>query len=121
MVVKQEFKPEEVELLRKLDKGRYDIRLFARDILGIDTNPAQDRWFELIKVAEDGYSWETLYSIHVAANQVGKTLGMAIIILAGSDMPGSVKERHGTTGRVCRTMPEDRSCLPQSCRSQPTE
>jgi len=81
VAVKYDFKTEEVDLLRKLDKGRYDIRYFAREILGINTNPSQDRWYELANVGEDGYSWETLYSIHVAANQVGKTLGMGIIIL----------------------------------------
>ena len=53
---------------------------FAEEVLGIDLNPAQQRWFRLLK-PKDGWSWPNKVIIHVAANQIGKSLGLAIIML----------------------------------------
>lgn len=64
-----------------LDRGRYSIRTFAEEVLGVKLNPAQVRWFDLINPAEDGWQWRLKLVLHVAANQIGKTLGIAIIIL----------------------------------------
>lgn len=67
------------ETLQTIANGR-DIRVFARDVLGVDLNLAQDRWFGLFATV-DGWDWLHRLILHVAANQVGKTLGIAIIIL----------------------------------------
>lgn len=72
---------QEVQVLRKLESGRTDIVYFAEEVLGIKLNRAQKRWFKFIKVAGDGFSWDMRFVIHVAANQVGKTLGLAVLIL----------------------------------------
>lgn len=60
-----------------LSAGRDPI-VFAEFVLGIRLNPAQRRWFEIL--VSDGRWWNT-YSAHVAANQTGKSLGCAILIL----------------------------------------
>jgi len=39
------------------------------------------RWYRLIDPATDGWSWRLKLVIHVAANQIGKSLGVAILIL----------------------------------------
>lgn len=49
--------------------------------MGLEPNAAQRRWFRLINPAEDGWSWRLKLVIHVAANQIGKTLGLALLIL----------------------------------------
>lgn len=72
---------QEQQSLEHLDKGRYDIEYFARNVLGIDPNPSQVRWFQLINPAEDGWQWRMKMVVHVAANQIGKTLGLSIIVL----------------------------------------
>lgn len=54
-----------------------DIRSFSEDVLGVRVNPAQGRWFNVItKKDGDGPYYREV--IHRAANQVGKTLGVAI-------------------------------------------
>lgn len=70
----------ERELLYHLNRGRYDVRYFAREIFGVNFNPAQDRWAELVKPI-DGYRWKYKHVVHVAANQIGKTAGLAIMVL----------------------------------------
>lgn len=75
------FNPEEVSILRDLQRGRHDIVFFAEEILGLTLNPSQKRWFRLMGTRDDGWSWKLIYIIHVAANQIGKTLGLAIIVL----------------------------------------
>lgn len=62
------------------ERGRYDVEYFARELFGVDFNPAQHRWSELVNPI-DGYRWPFKHVVHVAANQIGKTLGLAIIIL----------------------------------------
>lgn len=62
-------------------QGRWDLEVFARDVLRINLNPAQRRWFSFINPGEDGWQWRMKAVLHVAANQIGKTLGLAIIIL----------------------------------------
>jgi len=57
-----------------------DLVSFTRDILGIDPNPAQERWFRLLQPV-DGWRWPNKVILHVAANQIGKSLGLAIIML----------------------------------------
>jgi hypothetical protein len=78
-----------------LARGRADIDVFSREVLGVDTNLAQKRWFRLINRAiENGWAWVLKLIIHVAANQIGKTLGVAILILwactykMGTEPPG---------------------------------
>lgn len=68
------------ERLRALERGR-SLRAFARDVLAVDLNPAQERWFSLLEPLDDGYTWRHKEIDHVAANQIGKTLGVAIIII----------------------------------------
>ena len=58
--------------------GRDPVR-FAEDILQVRLNRAQRRWLRLL-VMPDG-TWRVKGFVHVAANQIGKTLGLAIIIL----------------------------------------
>lgn len=54
---------------------------FSEQILGIKLNGSHRRWFKTVGVADDGYSWKYTYVTHVAANQIGKTVGLAILIL----------------------------------------
>lgn len=59
-----------------------DIEVFARDVLGIDLNPSQLRWFRSACTVEDGVPrFKSKINLHVAANQIGKTIGLAILIL----------------------------------------
>jgi hypothetical protein len=75
------FPPEIVELLHRMEKGR-DPAYFAEEILGVKLNPAQRRWFRLCGAMRDnGWQWMYRRVVHVAANQIGKTLGLAILIL----------------------------------------
>lgn len=53
-------------------------------MLGVRLNHAQRRWFELVKQNPDGWSWKYRRVVHVAANQVGKTIGLAILLLWAS-------------------------------------
>lgn len=70
----------QAETLEALARGR-DIVVFCEDILGIRLNPAQRRWFRFIAVGDDGWQWRYKVVLHVAANQIGKTLGLAMLIL----------------------------------------
>jgi len=66
--------------LGPLRAGR-NLVYFAEEVLGVRLNPAQKRWFYLLAQGDDGYSWVYRRVAHVAANQIGKTLGLAIAIL----------------------------------------
>jgi hypothetical protein len=66
-----------LSLLDLMALGR-DPVAFAEEVLGVRLNHAQRRWFRVL--VADGY-WANRYSIHVAANQVGKSLGCAILVL----------------------------------------
>lgn len=72
--------PEQAQILRTLQEGRNPV-VFARDVLGVNLNPAQRRWFSLIRPGEDGWRWRYEAVLHVAANQIGKTLGLGVLIL----------------------------------------
>lgn len=63
-----------------LIRGR-DIIVFATEILGLRINKAQERWFRYAAATIDGWKWSWKRTIHVAANQIGKTLGVAVLIL----------------------------------------
>jgi len=71
----------EGEALAAYGRGRNDITAFSREVLGVEPNPAQERWYRYVNPAEDGWRWRYKFVIHVAANQIGKTLGLAILIL----------------------------------------
>lgn len=71
----------QAEAIEALEKGRFDLQFFSREILGVEPNHAARRWFRLIKPKENGWEWRLKAVLHVAANQIGKTLGIAIIIL----------------------------------------
>lgn len=68
------------EVLYHYERGR-NIFYFAEVFLGVHLNPAQRRWFRLLNQNSDGWSWKYRRVLHVAANQIGKTLGLAIAIL----------------------------------------
>lgn len=70
----------QADTLESLARGR-DIVAFAQDLLGIQLNPAQRRWYRFLSVGPDDWSWLHKVVLHVAANQVGKTLGLAVAIL----------------------------------------
>lgn len=55
--------------------------VFAEEVLGVDLNPAQKRWFRYIQPKAPGWQWRYQRVIHVAANQIGKTVAVAILIL----------------------------------------
>lgn len=71
----------QVELFAKLAQGRTDIDYFFREVLGIEPNRAQRRWFRLVRPGEQGWEWRLKLVVHVAANQIGKTLGLGGLIL----------------------------------------
>jgi hypothetical protein len=68
------------DIQQRLARGRTDIKYFGEQVLGIKANLGQDRWYDLISASPDG-SWMYTLSAHVAANQIGKTVGLAVIIL----------------------------------------
>ena len=55
--------------------------MFAEEILGVRLNRAQKRWLRYAAATRKGWQWVFKRTIHVAANQIGKTLGLAILIL----------------------------------------
>ncbi len=63
------------------DKGRSDPIWFAEHILGIRLNGAQKRWFRRVRPGTNGWEWRLSVMVIVAANQIGKTLGVGILIL----------------------------------------
>jgi hypothetical protein len=87
------------DLLVAFGQKSKSLRGFSEDVLGVRVNPAQARWDGLIERMED-HSWYYREVIHRAANQVGKTLGVAIADLwaAHNKMgvpPGDAKYRLG--------------------------
>lgn len=72
---------EQIEFFDKLARGRTDIEFFFSEILGIEPNRAQRRWFRLVRPSESGWEWRLKLVVHVAANQIGKTLGLAGLML----------------------------------------
>jgi len=74
--------PDQARTIEALEKGR-DILYFAEHVLGMDLNPAQKRWLRLVGTLPNGWDWLLKVVLHVAANQIGKTLGLAVIILWG--------------------------------------
>lgn len=69
---------ETAAFLLALTQGSEELITFAEQILGVDLNRAQKRWFI---AAAKGPNWLNKIIVHVAANQIGKTLGLAILIL----------------------------------------
>lgn len=64
----------------QLALGR-DIFYFSQEVLGVKLNRAQRRWLSRM-VENNGWGgWRKKRVIHVAANQVGKTLGLAVLIM----------------------------------------
>ena len=59
----------EAQALDAFSRGRYDIEAFAREVLGIEPNAAQRRWFRYINPARGGWQWRYKVVVHVAANQ----------------------------------------------------
>ena len=55
-----------------LRRGR-DIAVFA-ELLGVWLNAGQVRWLRYAASTKDGWEWVWKQTIHVAANQIGKTL-----------------------------------------------
>lgn len=58
-----------------------DAMFFAENIMGVKLNPAQKRWFLTACATLDGWRWVFRRSVHVAANQIGKTLGLALAVM----------------------------------------
>lgn len=79
----EKFSPEIRELFGKLEAGRDDPEYFATEIFGVHLNPAQKRWFQLC-ARMVGHEWFFRRVWHVAANQIGKTVGLALLILWAS-------------------------------------
>jgi hypothetical protein len=65
------------DLLPLLGAAR-DPVVFAEEVLGVRLNRAQKRWFSVLI---RNNRWDHRYSVHVAANQTGKSLGCAILVL----------------------------------------
>jgi hypothetical protein len=74
------YPPEIVELFHLFEKGKDDPEFFAEEILGVKLNWAQKRWFKLCSRMV-GNDWFFRRIWHLAANQIGKTVGLAILIL----------------------------------------
>lgn len=60
-------------LLKIIEKGRTDPKVFARKILGLDLNVVQEKWYD--ETTKPGRK----RCILVPSNQVGKTLGEAVL------------------------------------------
>jgi hypothetical protein len=61
-----------------LQRGRKDVIFFAEGVLGVKINRAQRRWLRTITKDDQ---WAAKLSVHVSANQTGKSLGVAILII----------------------------------------
>jgi hypothetical protein len=70
------------DIQQLLIRGR-DIIVFAEELLGLRLNVAQTRWLRYAAATQDGWRWGWKRTIHVAANQIGKTLGVAVLLLWG--------------------------------------
>jgi hypothetical protein len=80
----------QADTIDHLEKGRDPVYFFEK-VLGIRVNHAQKRWLDLIRPGEDGWQWRHKMVIHVAANQIGKTLGVAGLILWACNYKTGVK------------------------------
>lgn len=66
------------ETLLLFGKRSADIFVFTEELMGVRINPGQTRWFKLVgKVTDKAKFWYRRV-IHRAANQTGKTLGLAL-------------------------------------------
>lgn len=65
------------DLLLVMGPKSRDIFTFCEEVMGVRVNRAQDRWFSIISQQRND-SWFYRMVIHRAANQVGKTLGLAL-------------------------------------------
>jgi hypothetical protein len=72
--------PEQARVLDTIRRGRDPIVWFE-EVFGVKPNPAQRRWISLIQPDKAGWEWRYKAVLHVAANQIGKTLGLALLIL----------------------------------------
>lgn len=68
------------DFIKVFAAGR-DPVVFAERVLGLRLNPAQKRWFRTACLTRNGWEWAYRRSLHVAANQIGKTLGLAASVL----------------------------------------
>lgn len=75
--------PDAREIVALLGQRSRDPVFFSEEILGVKLNPAQRRWLRLACRLREGSTFEWFYRrvVHVAANQIGKTLGLAILLL----------------------------------------
>ena len=69
-----------MEFTEAFPRGR-DPFFFAEHIMGVRLNAAQKRWFATACATKNGWEWVFRRSVHVAANQIGKTLGLALAVL----------------------------------------
>ena len=70
----------ESDIIAALGPRSRDPVYFAEEVLGVKLNPAQRRWFRLVaRMNGDSFFYRRV--VHVAANQIGKSLGLAILIL----------------------------------------
>lgn len=69
-----------MDIIAELAKGR-DPVYFIENIMGVRLNPAQQRWVATACATVDGWQWVFRRSLHVAANQIGKTLGLALTVM----------------------------------------
>jgi hypothetical protein len=71
----------ELDIIDLLERARWDMDLFAKDVLGIDAHSGQQALFELcLARLTDGYSPAYLTVCCSAGNRAGKTLGLAIVV-----------------------------------------
>lgn len=74
-------KKDQADFLDLMEECRHDPELFAKKVLGLPLNHSQRRWFRLVRPGDNGWEWRLKVLAHVAANQIGKTLGLAVLIL----------------------------------------
>lgn len=70
-------KQEAQDFIQLFGEKSKDIIFFSEEVLGVRVNWAQRRWYKLVARSK-GWRWFYRKVIHRAANQVGKTLGLAI-------------------------------------------
>jgi hypothetical protein len=71
---------EQARIFDVLERAR-DPYVWFVEVFGITPNPAQKRWLKLIRPDKPGWEWRYKVVCHVAANQIGKSLGLALLIL----------------------------------------
>ena len=68
-------------IVTKLQQGRWDMRLFSTDVLGVDPHTGQKALFDLaVSRLSDGYSPAYLTVCCSAGNRAGKTLGLTVVV-----------------------------------------